>query len=608
MPLGNRFYLFLVAILVYFPAALQSQVNAEIDLNRQVQGETSIIGVRWSTADEKVWHDENDGRLDILGLKANISSNSLTKSKSGVSTYRFEFDNSCTVEMVIQLISLVPGETLYLKNATTGKVVFQFSSDTSVAILTPAFDPSEVILEWNCGKGAAYKSEFRVTNIYYQPSSSSRSFDIGFGTSFPCHPNAACKEDSMMQLISKSTVRIRMVMEEGIGWCSGSMINNVRNDKTPYLLTAFHCQYEYTPKYKMWRFDFNYTSPTCTNPAEEPAYTSLEGCDFMALGQASDFLLVRLAEPIPVNQEVTFVGWDRDELTIPDTSYFIHHPNADIRKFSSCTNKATIHPNQIGWSEGYTTPANHHFKFKFTEGGHEPGSSGGPLFNEDFYLVGQLHGGTAGCETSNNTFIGRFAKSWNLGANPDQRLSDWLDPDQTNLLRIPAIENFTANDVVDIHGVVKDPLGRPLKNALIKVTGAKEENIFTGADGTFTLAQVSRSGQYTLTPEKNDNPTNGLNALDLVAIQKHLLGKDTFNLPWKFIAADATNNIDLTVGDIVLLLRLMLGKIQTLPSSPSWRFDPPQLVIDPSTQGEPIEVQFMGIKIGDLNASADPGK
>src|SRR5688572_8517967 len=183
MPLGNRFYLFLVAILVYFPAALQSQVNAEIDLNRQVQGETSIIGVRWSTADEKVWHDENDGRLDILGLKANISSNSLTKSKSGVSTYRFEFDNSCTVEMVIQLKTLVPGETLYLKNASTGKVVFQFFSDTSVAILTPAFDPSEVILEWNCGKGAAYESEFRVTNIYYQPSSSSRSFDIGFGTS-----------------------------------------------------------------------------------------------------------------------------------------------------------------------------------------------------------------------------------------------------------------------------------------------------------------------------------------------------------------------------------------------------------------------------------------
>ena len=38
----------------------------------------------------------------------------------------------------------------------------------------------------------------------------------------------------------------------------------------------------------------------------------------------------------------------------------------------------------------------------------------------------------------------------------------------------------------------------------------------------FELTDVNRNGSYTITSEKLDNPTNGLNALDLVAIQKHL--------------------------------------------------------------------------------------
>ena len=167
----------------------------------------------------------------------------------------------------------------------------------------------------------------------------------------------------------------------------------------------------------------------------------------------------------------------RDDTAKPDTSYLVHHPNADIRKISTSVNEATIHPNQIGWIEGYTTPAHHHFRMKFTEGGHEPGSSGGPLFNQDGYLVGQLHGGSAGCEATNNAFIGRLSKSWSLGPTPQERLSDWLDPDQTGLTKISSIENITLGDLVTFRGLVSDPTGRPVKNAVIKVTGSLTETI-----------------------------------------------------------------------------------------------------------------------------------
>lgn len=397
-------------------------------------------------------------------------------------------------------------------------------------------------------------------------------------------------------------------MEEGIGWCTGSLVNTTRHDKTPYLLTAFHCQYNYTPIYDMWRFDFQFKSSECANPSSAPQFFSLVGCELKSLGQESDYLLVLLNEDIPINQEVTFAGWDRDDMAKPDTSYLIHHPNADIRKFSTCVDEATIHPNQIGWVEGYTTPAFHHFRMKFTEGGHESGSSGGPLFNEEGLLVGQLHGGTKGCEQTNNAYIGRFAKSWNLGTVPSQRLSDWLDPDQTGEMQIPSIRNIASSESINLRGLIRDPKNTPVSNCVVKITGSVEQTITTGDDGVFELKGVNRNGQYTITPEKNGIPTNGLNALDLVAIQKHLLGKDTFNLNWQFLAADATNNGEVSVGDIVLILRLLLGKIQNFPSCPSWKFDPPQVFIDPVNQGDPAEIYLQAIKVGDLNGTADPKK
>jgi hypothetical protein len=42
------------------------------------------------------------------------------------------------------------------------------------------------------------------------------------------------------------------------------------------------------------------------------------------------------------------------------------------------------------------------------------------------------------------------------------------------------------------------------------------------------------------------------------------------------------------------------------PASHSWRFDPPQVVIEAQPPGEPVDVQIIGIKIGDVNGTADP--
>jgi hypothetical protein len=140
------------------------------------------------------------------------------------------------------------------------------------------------------------------------------------------------------------------------------------------------------------------------------------------------------------------------------------------------------------------------------------------------------------------------------------------------------------------------------------VTGSVHEFLSTDDVGKFILSAVSRHGEYTIKPSKNTVPVNGVSVLDLVAIQKHLLLRDTFDFNWQLIAADATNNQSVNVGDIVLLLKLLLNKITYLSTSPSWRFDPPQMTINSFPPGENLDIEFTGVKIGDVNGSADPNQ
>ena len=593
-----------------FSLTLSAQVKPVVGFNIRGEGMETVVKIHWTHDQQDQWNALNQDRLDVMALKTDINSTALPPTNGKEATYSFSLPvDEYELEILLEIKYLAPGEKLALLERASGEVIYEIKSSPSKRLLLPAFDPAVTLLKWTGSDKGIFQSRFSISNIYLQPAGALRGGPtIGFGTALSCHPNAACKEDSIMQLISNSAIRIRMVMDEGIGWCTGAFVNNARNDKTPFVLTANHCTFEFTPQYDLWRFDLEYRSLTCENPATEPVMFSMTGCEKKAGAQASDFLLVLLEEDVPSNLQITFAGWNRDAITTPDTSYLVHHPNADIRKLSTSVNKAVIHPNQIGWSEGYTTPADHHFRFKFTEGGHQPGSSGGPIFDQDGFIVAQLHGGTLGCEIVNSAFCGRFSKSWDAGTTPSDRLKEWLDPDNTGIVQLEAIDNVSQGDLVDVVGTITDPEGQPVKNVSVVITGAASDTVVTNAEGLFVFNSINRNGTYQIVPSKNDHQTNGVSVLDLLAIQKHLLGKDTFAIEWEHIAADATNNQDVSVGDILVLLRLLLGKIAYLPSSPSWRFNPAAIHVDSIPQGNHLELQFQGIKIGDLNGTADPGQ
>ena len=60
-------------------------------------------------------------------------------------------------------------------------------------------------------------------------------------------------------------------------------------------------------------------------------------------------------------------------------------------------------------------------------------------------------------------------------------------------------------------------------------------------DGTFAFSDNDLFIDYDVTAALNDNPSNGVSTLDLVLIQRHIVGLPELDSPYKVIAADISN-------------------------------------------------------------------
>ncbi|MDB4752674.1 T9SS type A sorting domain-containing protein [Winogradskyella sp.] len=232
----------------------------------------------------------------------------------------------------------------------------------------------------------------------------------------------------------------------GTGLCSGTLINNVNNDGTPYFMTANHCGFS-----SGWAFRFNWRSPnpSCSTTASSPNGSfdqTVSGAVQRANSAQSDMSLVEITDTsfFNNNPDVVWVGWNNSTTQTPNVNFGIHHPRGDIQKVcreDDGAYRADVNfevPNTKMW-----------YIDEWELGVTEPGSSGSGLFNENGELIGVLSGGTAACSgTVNNgapDYYGRFGVAWDFGNSASSRLRDWLDPANTGattLGQFPALETF----------------------------------------------------------------------------------------------------------------------------------------------------------------------
>ncbi|MCO6476844.1 MAG: hypothetical protein J5I94_09510 [Phaeodactylibacter sp.] len=513
----------------------------------------------------------------------------------------------------------VLGAYTFRNNRPSGQFMTGFIEGETAVI--EYYEPAAV-------RGQGRLQAFRIDHAYdkekfkagEQPVEEASLLSFGFGTSLACHRNANCPEGNVWAEQKRSVCRVVMVLAEGTGYCSGTLINNTSEDGTPYILSAYHCQDSYTPIYDLWRFDFSYQSSDCANPATEPVPNSVLGCVRRAGRQENDFLLLEATSDLPASYDVFFSGWNRMPGS-PQSGVLLHHPSGDIKKIASYS-EASIYNGELAWNPTVTTPANHHFRIEYDEGTFEPGSSGCALFDEEGRLRGQLHGGLNDDCGLASGFFGRLTLSWEGGGSPETRLKDWLDPLDLRVDTLNGIEQPPLG-LGSISGIITNEAGVPVAGVEVTLSGSVDASVTTGADGMYQFDDMPFGQPVGIALQKPDDFQNGLSTFDLVLIAKHILGLDLLDTPIKMMAADVNGSRSLTTLDQIGIRKVILGIDLEFSGRPAWQFFPadfqfsnpanpflnpiPPFFMINNFVDDITDMDFIGVKSGDIDDSADTG-
>ena len=217
-----------------------------------------------------------------------------------------------------------------------------------------------------------------------------------------CHLDVTCHSEWSSS--ATGVARIFIETSEGTsGVCSGTVLNNRRQDFTPYFLTAAHCVQTEEEARSVTAAWF-YQTRTCNG--ETPDLRSVphtEGARLLAttgyseLGQSDgDMTLLRLEGDLP--DGVMLQGWDADPQPVGGQVAGIHHPVSDWGEFKRISFGESIPNPGFGTSDETYLYVSYPAAQGYTQGG----SSGSSIFSGPGTVVGALSGGEDGsvCPTA----------------------------------------------------------------------------------------------------------------------------------------------------------------------------------------------------------------
>ncbi|MFK7932863.1 MAG: T9SS type A sorting domain-containing protein, partial [Saprospiraceae bacterium] len=169
--------------------------------------------------------------------------------------------------------------------------------------------------------------------------------------------------------------------------------------------------------------------------------------------------------------------------------------------------------------------------------------------------------------------------------------------------------------LIDVAGEIQMIDGQTMEDVMVSCGGLVDTTSF---DGKYSL-QTNARANCAVTPTKEDDVMNGLTTFDIILTRKHILRLELFESPYQEIAADVNGSGTVTSYDMVLMQRLVLGLADEFPSVPAWRFVPkdyefpegsiadfPETISLNNFNASRSDVDFVGVKMGDVNNSAVP--
>lgn len=341
-----------------------------------------------------------------------------------------------SLNLIFDKMIIPKGASLFIYSNDHSKVLGAFTSDneqSSGYFSTYPIAGDEIVVEYNEPVSSNYAGELHIKSVNHD-------YKNVFGTR-PLGEAGLCNMDvycpgATSFLVEKQAVVSLIVA--GRELCTGTLINNTKQDKTPYLLTAGHCIATAVDA-QQTVFCFNYESPGCGNGESSLngyADQTMSGSILKARSDSLDFALLQLETAPPAEYRPYFAGWNRSTAT-PGSTTAIHHPKGDVKKLCKDNDPPTV------GSYNADFLSNSFWKIgKWEVGTTETGSSGCALFNQNRLLIGTLTGGTATCADQTNDLFALFSKQWDHYKTSDKQLKAWLDPNSTGVSELTGLNPF----------------------------------------------------------------------------------------------------------------------------------------------------------------------
>ncbi|NBC08554.1 MAG: T9SS type A sorting domain-containing protein [Bacteroidetes bacterium] len=158
---------------------------------------------------------------------------------------------------------------------------------------------------------------------------------------------------------------------------------------------------------------------------------------------------------------------------------------------------------------------------------------------------------------------------WKEGSNnacvPDIR-HNYQDSDLTTDIDVPG--------TVFTHCTVAGNYVAGLEGVQIEDCEEAFGDILSGTDGSFELTEICRNegaaNSFSAQRLNSGDAANGVSTLDRLLVSRHILGVAPLDQPWKYIAADVNNSLNISTLDLIQMQKVVLGIDIDFELSDNW--------------------------------------
>ncbi|MBI9062984.1 MAG: lysyl endopeptidase, partial [Marinilabiliaceae bacterium] len=239
-----------------------------------------------------------------------------------------------SLNLIFDRFKLMEGAKLFIYNVKKTHVLGAFTSDNnkpSGLFATAPVYGDEIIVELQSKTRNKDDHQLMINAVNHDYLGIIDRIKLGrIGDSGDCNVDVICEGEKYAD-IKRAICRI---IVDGTQYCSGTLINNAKNDGKPYFLTAAHCFHGVDiEKLGNVVLLFNYEVSECNGSTVENVNQSLSGAKMLAIADTLDFALIEMDNHPPASYQPYWAGWDRST-SINGPVYSIHHPSGDVKKIS----------------------------------------------------------------------------------------------------------------------------------------------------------------------------------------------------------------------------------------------------------------------------------